>query len=153
MEQLPRLPVVRRGKITDRANVVGLLRNFHTASAMPFPFSAPWAAGLFQAHCEQPDKAAFILDVDGAAVGVLLATSGNSPLGPFRIAQELAWWVAPEHRGMSGGMLDAYEAWAAERRCAFVGVASLAAFLRASLIYERRGYSQAETHFIKALQP
>lgn len=48
-------------------------------------------------------------------------------------------------------MLDAYEAWATERKCAFAGVTSLAAFPRTDAIYQRRGYQPVETHFIKAL--
>lgn len=150
MGRVPGDLLVRRGERRDRQHVVPLLRAFHTASGMPFPFSAPWAAALFDAHCTASDRLALVLD-RGRACGVLLAHCGESPLGPFRIAQEIAWWVDPEHRGASGGMLDAYEAWAAERGCAYAGVASLAAFPRASLIYERRGYSPAETHFIKAL--
>lgn len=143
--------MIRAGESRDRAAVVAMLRDFHAASGMPFEFSAAWAVGLYMAHCSDKDKAAILLDVDGVARGVLLATAGQSPLGPFRIAQELAWWVDPDHRGSGGDMLDAYEAWAAEHRCVYAGVASLAAFPRASAIYLRRGYTTAETHFLKAL--
>ncbi len=145
--------MIRFGTAADTRAAVSLLRDFHAASGMPFDYTAAWAAGLFQAHCADPSRAAIVLDVDGVARGVLLAAATDSPLGPFKVAQELAWWVDPEHRGASGGMLDLYEHWATEKRCAFAGVASLAAFPRAALIYERRGYSQAETHFIKALPP
>lgn len=127
-----------------------MLRDFHGAAGLPFSFSAPWAAGLFDTH-RAPDRLALVLDIDGRASGVLLAVAGQSPLGPFRIAQELAWWIDPAHRGHGTAMLDAYEAWAAANRCAYVGVASLAAFPRTDAIYERRGYSRAETHFLKAL--
>ena len=142
--------MIRRGLSTDRAAVVALLRDFHAAAALPFEFSAPWAAALFEAHCTQPDRAAFVLD-DGGARGVLLAVAGQSPLGSFRIAQELAWWVDPAHRGGGGAMLDAYEEWAAEHGCTLVGTAALASMPRAEGIYLHRGYTRAETHFLKAL--
>ncbi len=119
---------------------------------MPFPFSAPHAAALFDAQTGQASRLALVLDVAGAAQGVFMAALSDHPFAPVRMATEVVWWIEPEHRGKAANdMLAAYEAWAKDNGAGFVGMAALEAAPRAGVIYRRRGYVPAETHFIKAL--
>ena len=136
----------------DRLAIVRLLRDAHKAAALPFPFSAPHAAALADRHIGSPNLLALVCGPPGAAQGVLLASSQDHPFAPIRYACETAWWIAPEARGQGAAeMLAAYEAWAVEQGCAFAGMAALASFPRAGTIYRRRGYREAETHFLKPL--
>lgn len=146
--------VVRLAIPSDRLRVVSMLKEAHAAGALPFPFSAPHAAALFDTQCALKDRICIVYVPSDRARGVLMAAINPHPFGPFLIATEVIWWIDPEHRGAAGrAMLDAYEAWATEQGASFVGMAALAAAPRAGVIYERRGYQAAETHYLKPLAP
>ncbi|MCF1437152.1 GNAT family N-acetyltransferase, partial [Agrobacterium vitis] len=75
----------------------------------------------------------------------------DHPFGAGLVAKETVWFIAPQARGRSGLiMLDAYEAWAKSIGCISIGMAALATNDVSSL-YARRGYTPAETHFIKPI--
>ena len=138
--------------MADAGPIVRLLKDAHAAAGLPFAFSAPHAMALAQRHVAEPSLLALVA---GKPVqGVLLASSQDHPFAALRYATETVWWIAPEARGkFATEMLAAYEVWAAEQGCAFAGMAALAAFPRAGIIYRRRGYREAETHFLKPLLP
>lgn len=141
---------VRRAVPADRLSIVGLLKNAHAAAALPFPFSATHAVALVDRHIADPSLFAFV--AGSPSQGVLLASAQDHPFAAVRYATETVWWIAPDARGQfAGAMLDAYEAWAGEQGCSFAGMAALATFPRAGTIYRRRGYREAETHFLKPL--
>lgn len=142
---------VRPATPADAFTIVRLLRDAHAAAALPFPFSAPHAMALAQRHIAEPHLLALV--AGNPATGVLLASAQDHPFAAVRYATETVWWVDPEARGVGADMLAAYEAWATEQNCAFAGMAALATFPRAATIYRRRGYREAETHFLKPLAP
>lgn len=83
--------------------------------------------------------------------GVLMAMAFEHPFGAGLWAKETVWYISPAGRGSSAlRMLDAYEDWARAQGCATIGMASLATN-DVSRIYERKGYSPAETHYLKAV--
>ncbi len=140
---------VRFATSGDRDRVVALLRESHEAAGFTFPFRAAYADRLFQQHLAS--TMACVLIVGQPAQGVLMAYAFEHPFGAGRIAKETVWFVSPEARGRGSiRMLDAYEAWARSVGCVSVGMASLATNDVSSL-YERRGYSAVETHFLKPL--
>lgn len=159
MGQLPRVPLVRPARPDDLKRVVRLLRNSHAAAGfadgsnpMQYPFVASYAVRTFVAHIHDPDAMCSVLDIDGIAQGMLMARVFDYELGPVRVAKETVWWVEPSHRGKAAvQMLDAYETWAAEHGAVVVGMAALEATPRAGVIYLRRRYLPAETHYLKAL--
>ena len=135
----------------DRIAIVRLLRDAHTAAALPFPFSAPHALNLADRHIGEPHLLALVCGY-GQPSGVLLASAQDHPFAAIRYATETVWWIAPEARGQAASaMLQVYEEWAAGQGCSFAGMAALASFPRAGTIYRRRGYREAETHFLKPL--
>lgn len=141
---------VRLATLADAPAIVRLLREAHAAARLPFPFSAPHAMALAQRHASEPRLLALVAGTPAKAV--LLASCQDHPFAAVRYATETVWWITPEARGQfAADMLDAYESWAAEQGCAFAGMASLASFPRAGIIYRRRGYREAETHFLKPL--
>ncbi|MBI4047615.1 MAG: GNAT family N-acetyltransferase [Devosia nanyangense] len=143
---------VRAAVPTDRMAIARLLRDAHAAGGLPFPFSAPHALALADGHIAAPHLLALVYEGDTGLLGVLLASSQDHPFAAIRYAAETVWWIAPEGRGQAAtAMLAAYEAWALEQGCAFAGMAALATFPRAEVIYRRRGYREAETHFLKPL--
>lgn len=123
---------------------VQLLLDFHKAAQLPFEFTPAWADKLYMTARTRPDW----LCVERPG-GVLIAQVGPSPLGPFLIAHEVAWWVDPKARGIGLGMLEEYEQWAISKGAEVIEVKSLALFPEAERIYERSGYTKLETSWVK----
>lgn len=154
--------MIRRALASDTTRVVELLADsrrgagFDSAagvSGFVFPFEAAYAERLFLLHIVNRNCCALLHDVDGTAQGVLLASFSEHPFGPTWLARETAWWIDPTHRGGTAAvrMLDAYEHWAALNRCTFAGMAGMGDDPDVAVLYRRRGYRTAETHFLKAL--
>lgn len=130
--------------------MVRLLRDAHAAAALPFAFSAPHAMALVDRHIGDPTLLALVAGEPAQAL--LLASVQDHPFAAVRFAAETVWWVALEARGQfANQMLAAYEQWAKEKGCAFTGMAALATFQRAEIIYRRAGYRAVETHFLKPI--
>lgn len=123
---------------------VKLLMEFHAASGLPFQTSTAWANALYQEHVSNPDKIAIV-----RGHGILLGAVGQSPLGPFKVAHEVAWWVSPGARGTGLEMLREYETWAWSKGVFGIEVKSLAVFPDAGKIYERAGFTALETSWVK----
>jgi GNAT superfamily N-acetyltransferase len=142
---------VRPAIASDRWRIIRLLEESHHAAGYTFAFEAARADHVLRLHLDRPDACALVLDVDEVAQGVLLASAYDHPFGAGKWAKETVWYITPAHRGRGGlRMLDAYEAWASSIGCAAVGMAALVSN-DVSRIYERRGYSAAEMHFVKPL--
>jgi hypothetical protein len=141
---------VRRATAADRVSVVRMLRDAHAAGGLPFAFSAPHAMALADRHVAEQNLLALV--AGDPCRGVLLASAQDHPFAAVRYAMETVWWISPDARGLfAADMLRAYEAWATEQGCAFAGMAALAAFPRAGIIYRRAGFRETETHYLKPL--
>ena len=142
---------VREATGADRAAIVRMARGFHEASGLPLPFDTMYAAVVAQSYIADPDKLCLVLD-DDAPVGVLAASVYRHPLAPVLAADELIWWIDPEHRGRAAlEMLSAYEAWARSKGCTVIGMATPPGDERAAIIYRRRGFAAVGSHFIKTI--
>jgi len=154
--------MIRQGKRSDVARAVELLRDSHQAAGFAagagagfrVPFVPEYAERVFARHHDMMHMNAccLVLDVDGTAQGLLLAMAYEHPFGPVWMAAETVWWIDPANRGRAAiAMLDAYEAWAASKGCSFAGMAGMGEDPAVAKLYLRRGYTAAETHFLKAL--
>jgi GNAT superfamily N-acetyltransferase len=125
-------------------SAVRLLLDFHKATNLPFPVSASWADRLYMTARTDPNW----LCVERPG-GILIATVGQSLLGPFLASQEVAWWVDPSSRGVGVGMLQEYEKWAISKGAKAIEVKSLAMFPETERLYQRAGYEKLETSWVK----
>jgi hypothetical protein len=139
----------RRATLADAVDGARLLLDFHSAASLPFPRSPAWAHAMFCDHVTDPAKLALVTDG-----GVLLGIVGNSMLGPFRQAQEIVWWLDPAKRSNGDGqdMLARYEEWAINMGALMIGAASLSIMPEVERLYERRGYSRLETHWVMVVK-
>lgn len=143
--------MIRRAVATDKAAVLRMARDFHSASETSLPFSAAMASMLFDASLTDADRLCLVLDANGVR-GTLVAQAGPHHFSPVKVATEIIWWVDPDARGIEAlRMLRAYEDWARERGCAFAAMVGLGADPVVGRTYEIRGYAPAERHFLKAL--
>ena len=144
--------MIRQAIASDKAAVVRMSKAFHTAAQLPFAFSAATSSMLFDDCIQDEDRLCLIYERDGAPVGMLVAYAACHMLAPVKVANEIAWWVEPQHRGRSAvAMLNAYEQWARQRGCVLIHMVGLGADPVTTKLYERQGYLAAERHFMKPL--
>jgi GNAT superfamily N-acetyltransferase len=145
-------PIVRPARPDERFEVLRLARDFHAASGIPFDFCPAHASRAAQDYIEDPGKLCLALEVSGSLRGVLAASWSISPLAPVKIAQELIFWVDPDHRGRaSRRMLVGYEKWARAQGCAAAGLAGLND-PRVARFFGAAGFMSAENKFLKILR-
>lgn len=146
--------MIRRATKSDKGDVVRMARDFHAASGLPVPFSAPMASVLFDSCISTPDRVCFVLDVNGRARGALAAHCGTHVFLPVLVSSEIMFWIDPEHRGGSGArrLMDAYEEWSRNLGCSICNMIGLDAEPGVSTLYNRCGYERVETHYMKNLQ-
>ena len=141
--------MIRHAIEADRPRCSTLLKESHVAAGFPWPFRGANAEALFSLHTSSDNACCIVLDIDGAAQGLLMAEAFEHPFGAGLWAKETVWFVSEQHRGRGAlRMLDAYEAWAREKGCVAIGMASLESN-DVSALYARRGYAPVETHFLK----
>ena len=144
--------IVRSARPDERFAVLLLARDFHAAAGIPFEFHPAHASCAAKDHIEAPDKLCLVLEVGGALRGVLAASWSISPLAPVKIAQELIFWVDPDHRGRaSHRMLAEYEKWARVQGCAAAGLAGLND-PRVARFFGAAGFGLIENKFLKILR-
>lgn len=140
--------IVRRATKSDRIAVVELLRQSHAAAGFDYPFDVVRAVALFDAHMSN----GVVIVIGEIPCGVLMAQCFDHPFGAGKWAKETVWFVNENNRGASSiKMLAEYEKWAREMGCVKIGMASLETN-DVSAIYNRLGYSVAETHFVKDIR-
>jgi GNAT superfamily N-acetyltransferase len=85
--------------------------------------------------------------------GIFGAMKYPDPNTGEMVANEMFWWVQPEARGQGRSLLEAYEAWAGEQGARYLTMVHLSNSMpeRLRKLYERRGYRESETHYIKEI--
>jgi GNAT superfamily N-acetyltransferase len=70
-----------------------------------------------------------------------------------KAAQEMFWWVSPEHRGGTAGvrLMQSMERWAASLGCQTMTMVCLPIDGPAESIYQRMGYRPLERNFVRRL--
>lgn len=154
--------MIRRAVYEDKDRAAKLLMDSRAGAGFDrqtgitgfvFPPVLAYAERLFLRYRSAPRCLCLIYEADGAAQGILLASAFEHDFGPVQIAQERAWWIDPAHRGPAAmRMLAFYENWAQhEQECQFAMMAGMGGDPAVGALYRRRGYREAETHYLKAL--
>jgi len=144
--------MIREAAERDRMRVLMMARDFHAASGIPVPFSAAYANSLFTTTLSDENRLCLVYAPGDVAQGVLAAQVTQLAIASVKAATEIMWWIEPAHRGRAAiQMLEAYEAWARERGCQFANMVGLGNDPEPARLYERRGYTPAERHFVKQL--
>ena len=96
-----------------------------------------------------------IVTIDEEVVGALIAAATPVPINSFIFAQELMFWLDPDHRNgkTSPKLIDAYVEWSKAVGCDFVRLSTLDELLdsRVGVIFKRKGFKPIETAYIKEL--
>lgn len=90
---------------------------------------------------------------DDEVVGALIAVMSDIPINDLIFAQELMFWIDPEHRtGRTAlKLVDEYIDWATNVGCNFIRLSELDNVLggRAGVLFKRKGFEPTETAYIK----
>lgn len=139
---------VREAAEADLPRLIEMGRAALEAAPLDLPFSEPWLRRTFHHLMSSKFGLVLVLEHSGSSVGMLMASVGESPLSPVLLAQEIALWVDPEHRGRGlRQMLQCYEAWARIRGAAHTGLCTFHD-PRTTKVFQRLGYHPIETHYV-----
>lgn len=97
----------------------------------------------------ESDDALLLVQDDGKPVGMLGAIIYCHPLTWQVFFNEIFWWVEPDSRGDGIALEQAATEWAKQHGATKSIMVSPDD--RVSRLYERRGYTKLETHYIKAI--
>lgn len=148
---------LRLARPDDQKVLVDFMRNFHALSPYKtIPFDAGKVEKVFNEITTGMlvDGVILVALKDDEPIGFLAAVAAEPLFASQKIAMELGWWIEEGHRNSRASILiyRAYEEWA--RRIKAVAVQS--AYLpgispELDRFYERSGYTQVETSFMKVL--
>lgn len=93
----------------------------------------------------------FLAEDDGGPFGMLMLVVVPHIFTGLPYAEELAWWVAPSHRGSSAALrlLDRAEQWARQRKLLCLRMVQPADEPAVGRLYQRRGYRALEVSYHK----
>lgn len=147
--------MIRAATRDDIPRIVEMGRAFYAASGYEAiaPASIPSIAGLAILTMEQ--GVMLVAEVNGAVVGMACLFIEPFTFNPsVMVANELAWWIDPEHRGtlLAAKMLDAIECACREREVDVIRMATLEnSPPQAATLYERKGYRRSDSHYTRML--
>jgi len=94
-----------------------------------------------------------IVTHEGEVVGALVAVLSDIPINDLIFAQELMFWIEPEHRKGKTALklVDEYTEWATKAGCNFIRLSELDNVLggKAGLLFKRKGFEPLETAYVK----
>jgi GNAT superfamily N-acetyltransferase len=148
---------LRLASHNDWDDIKRLCADFHKASPYgDFPVDNDKVEVLIEKLLTDGQHISIILlanDDTHGTVGILAATTGEILFNREKLAQEILWWIDPEHRKSRHGLelLKAYEYWAHKIGCTAIQMSSLYDPARHTLdkLYTKRGFTQTEQAYIK----
>lgn len=96
------------------------------------------------------------LDDDGEPIGLLAGTVTEHLFSREKAAFEVIWWVKPDKRGAKASLelFGAFEYWAKRMGCKYIqfGAVHQTPYAdKVKRLYERKGYVQIESNYLKAI--
>lgn len=147
-------PMVRPATVDDLDEIVRMAAAFQASAYPEIPFSTKAARFTAVQLIESEKSALLLLEQAGTVRGMLGAIMFPVYFSlSHRVVQEMFWWVDHDARGHGQLLLDALEHWALVHGANEVMMLTLANEQAAALasFYTRRGYSQGETSFRRAM--
>lgn len=143
---------IRAPETEDAQALCRMGHAFYKEAGLPGSFSEEHFINFWQQALNEERGVLLIADAGGGAVGTIAALLYADPNNGELVAQEMFWWVDPEHRDAeSGNLMDAYEGWARSVGAKRIVVSAIHGMRERCLerYYEKRGYRPVETNFVK----
>jgi GNAT superfamily N-acetyltransferase len=143
--------MIRTAHLGDLPAILDMTACLHETAGVVIPMNRAYTQGFLQALMAHADGLVLVAEKDGEAVGMLVASIGNTSISPAPVAIEHGWFVRPEARGVGGLLLTRYEDWAREKGCFAVRMSTPPGAEGPALILERKGFAQSEIAWAKVL--
>lgn len=146
--------ILRSATIDDLPRLHALTAHFLASTPYGNLLREPSEVRLF-GLVEQVLESGVILvaELDGQIEAMLAAVALEHPVSGEPYADELVWWVEPEHRGSSIGprLLDLAEAWAVSNGLTMLKMVAPSGSTALAAFYVHMGYHAVETAYVKPL--
>jgi RimJ/RimL family protein N-acetyltransferase len=150
---------VRMATDADAEQVARLGRQFYEAGGLNkylFEYSEDDVSALIAKTIAEPSACTIVAEDGDRIIGMAAAVSYNHFLSPSTtMAQELFWWIEPEHRGSGAGLMimRALEDWAKSAGASVMVMVTLHGLghERLDKIYRQDGYAPLEYSYMKRI--
>lgn len=144
--------IVRITKREELAELAKLGKSFYEEGKLPGGFNEGMFVENWLKFLALNLGAIFALECGGfrGALGAFCIPDSND--GEL-VGTEAFWWVSPEARGNGLRLLNRFESWATERGAKRLIMVHLSGLMpeKIGTLYERRGYSPVEVHYVKSV--
>ena len=148
--------LLRKVALEDRDAIGVLVKNFGREYDLPFKLDMDNYVGpMIERAFIHDDVFFYVVEEEGVVVGFLAGLLSTSNAFNLKLAHELGWYIAPEHRGSAAGtlLISRFEDWAIEVGAYYVTMSYNPSLNKElSVFYERNGYIQAEVTYVKRLR-
>jgi N-acetylglutamate synthase-like GNAT family acetyltransferase len=143
--------MIRKAVVSDLPAMVEMGRKFHEASGYG-DITEFDGLSLATALQNAPDAVFLVVEKDGVVVGMTGAMVYPLYFNlKHKAAQEMFWWVEPEHRGVGAQLFSALEAEVKKMGAESLTMNALERFSWVGGYYEKRGYKPIERSFIRRI--
>ena len=142
---------IREATEDDVLDCLILFKQFHKESKVPYSWDAKKTQQVFIETLPLPNFTTLVAERDNEIIGFICAMFSEPFFSSEKVSTEVAWYVNKDSRGSTAAfkLLKAYEEWATSQGVKYVGMTYLENVTDLSEVYEKKGYSKAETHYMK----
>ena len=142
---------IRKAVEEDVLDCLILFKQFHKESKVPYSWDAKKTQEAIISSFPTDNYEILLAEKDEEILGLIACMYGQPLFSSETLATEIAWYVHKDHRTSTAAfrLMKAYEEWALSKGVKYIGMTYLEGITDLSQIYEKKGYSKAETHHIK----
>jgi GNAT superfamily N-acetyltransferase len=147
---------IAKATMHDLSKLQNCAQRFYASSRFLTKFDMARFVKIWAGLLESESGVIFLLLDNGQnAVGALGGVAYPDIYSGEMIASEMYWFVMPEYRGGGIRLYRAFEEWAKEQECLQVRMVHLLDSMPEKLerVYRHFGFTPAEVHYVKDLEP
>lgn len=145
--------IVGQASESDIESIAMIGKSFYGEGSLPGRFNADVFANSWHSFIDSGSGVIFHLSLYGEIVGAIGGLIYPDPNDGDLVASEFFWYVEKGHRGHGLELLYKFEDWAKSSGAKRIIMVHLSSLMPEAIkkIYQRNGYSELETSYIKSL--
>jgi GNAT superfamily N-acetyltransferase len=144
--------MLRLASFGDIPHVENMIEDFITEiNSDLYRFDREKVGAILGSLVEEDAGDILVYERDGRIIGFILCTAQVHPILGYRMAMELAYYVAKEYRGSSAAvrLIQGFEQWAETKDVEAFALADIHVLEDLGPMYNRLGYTLVEKSYIK----
>ena len=144
--------MIRIANQDDKEGVVCLIKAFFEeyVEGLGFAFDEEKVSTDFDLYIALNQIKVLVIDEGETLTGLLVVYIGEQPFFKGLMADEMIWYVLPDHRRQGIKLLRECENMCKQLGCEYINVCGFSG-TKAENIYEKMGYKHLESKFIKKI--